>query len=129
MPTKNSDTTNDKLKFRHMIICKECGAKMPSAEWPDHECPAVDDKPDLTQPETLARLREKFPAMFDETPPDATINKCLLMVEKNWNTIARTLLLQDAEIERLMIAFHDAINRPKGVVPKSGDRFYDQDRE
>jgi len=27
-------------------------------------------------------------------------------------------------MEKLLIAFHDAINRPKGTVPTSGDEFY-----
>ena len=36
---------------------------------------------------------------------------------------------QAADLVSLTDAFHDAINRPKGIVPKSGDRFYDQDRE
>lgn len=30
----------------------------------------------------------------------------------------------NTEIERLKVAFHDAINRPKGTVPTSGDEFY-----
>jgi hypothetical protein len=28
------------------------------------------------------------------------------------------------ELNGLLIALHDAINRPKGVVPESADRFY-----
>lgn len=28
------------------------------------------------------------------------------------------------ELNGLLIALHDAINRPKGVVPKSAERFY-----
>jgi hypothetical protein len=29
--------------------------------------------------------------------------------------------------KQLLIALHDAINRPKGVVPSSADEFYCQD--
>lgn len=31
-------------------------------------------------------------------------------------------------IEGLLVALHDAIDRPKGVVPASADRFYDPQR-
>jgi len=31
-----------------------------------------------------------------------------------------------AEIDKCKIAMHDAINSPKGVVPKSADGLYDQ---
>ena len=34
---------------------------------------------------------------------------------------------KDAEIKHLHAALHDAINSPKGVVPESAERFYDQD--
>ena len=37
-----------------------------------------------------------------------------------------TYITQGEEIEALLTALHDAINRPKGVVPKSADKFYDQ---
>ena len=33
------------------------------------------------------------------------------------------------EINELLEALHDAINRPKGVVPKSADKFYQSNRE
>lgn len=32
------------------------------------------------------------------------------------------------ELNGLLIALHDAINRPKGVVPKSAERFYQANR-
>ena len=32
-----------------------------------------------------------------------------------------------AEKHRLIIALHEAINRPKGVVPHEAEEFYDQD--
>jgi len=31
------------------------------------------------------------------------------------------------ENHRLRIALHEAINRPKGIVPHEADEFYDQD--
>ena len=36
-----------------------------------------------------------------------------------------TLREREAEIEKLKIAFHDAIRRPLGVTPDSGAEFYD----
>ena len=32
-----------------------------------------------------------------------------------------------AENHRLRIALHEAINRPKGIVPHEAEEFYDQD--
>ena len=32
-----------------------------------------------------------------------------------------------AENHRLLIALHEAINRPKGIVPHEAEEFYDQD--
>ena len=32
-----------------------------------------------------------------------------------------------AEKHRLIIALHEAINRPKGVVPHEAEEFYEQD--
>lgn len=34
----------------------------------------------------------------------------------------------DQRFERLLVALHDAINRPMGVVPASAEEFYDPQR-
>ena len=63
--------------------------------------------------------------MTDEQiePPKVRCEDCekarRIAIEKA--TIAGDLL---AENRRLRIAFHDAIRRPLGVVPASGDEFY-----
>jgi hypothetical protein len=38
---------------------------------------------------------------------------------------AATVIVSNAESERLRIALNDAINSPKGVVPDSAVEFYD----
>lgn len=39
--------------------------------------------------------------------------------------LQKSLKFFQQEAADLMQAFHDAIERPKGVVPASGERFYD----
>jgi hypothetical protein len=41
------------------------------------------------------------------------------------SVIREALDAQEAEIKALTTALHDAINRPKGVVPASADPYYD----
>ncbi len=94
----------------------------------------------MTEPLTKQereRLRDRFPDMVYE------LDGKLYLHKDNIEKEARRLLALDAENQRLRDlavrqaedllsltdAFHDAINCSMGVVPESGERFYDQDRE
>jgi hypothetical protein len=41
--------------------------------------------------------------------------------------LERELAELATEKHRLLIALHEAINRPKGIVPHEAEEFYDQD--
>ena len=52
----------------------------------------------------------------------------LELINTQSQTHLESLAKAQPAMEKLLIAFHDAINRPKGTVPTSGDEFYDSSR-
>ena len=132
--------------------CGECGNEI---WWPkDQDDPICEhcDKPATTNSELdLATLEKACPEAYNMLAKFTNIKELskytidpngnlsdgeVTLSENNANAIAARMVelyqlatKQAADLVSLTDAFHDAINRPKGVVPKSGDRFYDQDRE
>ena len=99
---------NDQPHFEHMIICKDCSAKMPSAEWPDHECP--NDQPDLVVlkkicPELAEELEDRIAKL--KTSRGSLYGIEVSKVKEmqagidRATAIARKLLALDAENQRL----------------------------
>ena len=51
----------------------------------------------------------------------------LSKAEKEIEKLERELAELATEKNQLLIALHEAINRPKGVVPNEAEEFYEQD--
>ena len=74
----------------------------------------------------LDRIAEKLGLAHDEGLEDAEPFLAVIDGIRSRATAAEDKLKdREAEIERLKIAFHDAIRRPLGVTPDSGAEFYD----
>jgi len=54
---------------------------------------------------------------------------CVISLDGTCAMIRKYLVAvgNEEKVEKLTKALHDAINRPKGVVPDSATEFYDQD--
>ena len=69
------------------------------------------------------KLSEDIKYWRAERPDEWTMDEFVRAAQK----LERELAELATEKHRLLIALHEAINRPKGIVPHEAEEFYDQD--